>query len=181
MPPRTPAVIAVLLAVAALFNVGAQDNGVSLRRGFREITLGASFTEVQDALIRDSAFNYRGEPDVSLRLSDGEFVIDSPGRVHIDRGLFQFSGGELYNMTLFLNRSRLDYFQLYEQLRGRYGEPRDLDPERALWEDARTRIELARPLTVRYLDLERFESERRSRRATAAAEDVTREAFLEEF
>lgn len=159
----------------------AQDREIELRRGFRDIRLGATFEEVDRELQADTAFVYRGQSDVSLSLSDGRTVIDSRGRVFVDRGLFQFADGRLYTMALYVNRDRLDYFQVFEQLRARYGEPFDLDPQRAFWEDATTRIELERPLTVRYLDLAVFEARRGARRALEAAEDVAREQFLEEF
>ena len=136
---------------------------------------------IDPVLQSDPAFQYRGEPDVSLRLSDGGSVIDTRGRVYVDRGIFQFHEEQLFAIALYLDRSRLDYFQLYEQFRDRYGEPFDLDPRRALWEDQQTRIELERPLTVRYLDLETFEARRRDSRTEQAAEDITRERFLEEF
>jgi len=157
------------------------DAEVPLRRGFRDLLLGTPFNQAQEFLQSDPAFQYRGEPDVSLRLSDGGTVIDTRGRVYMDRGIFQFHEEQLFSIALYLDRSRLDYFQLYEQFRDRYGEPIDLDPQRALWEDQRTRIELERPLTVRYLDLETFEARRRETRTEQAVEDITRERFLEEF
>ena len=162
-------------------SIGAQDREIELRRAFREVRLGAPIEEVERALAADIAFAYRGRADVSLRLSDGQTVIDSRGLVFVDRGLFQFADGRLYTMAIYVNRDRLDYFQVFEQLRARYGDPLDLDPRRAVWEDGATRIELERPLTVRYLDLAVFEARRGVDRALDAAEDVAREQFLEEF
>ncbi|MFP4210707.1 MAG: hypothetical protein ACLFR8_05660 [Alkalispirochaeta sp.] len=174
-------ILAMIVAAACINLVGAQDNGVSLRRGFRDVELGASFDVTESALIRDPAFQYRGRPDITMALSDRERVIDTRGRVYMERGVFSFHDNRLFSISLYLSRRRLDYFQLFDQLRERYGDPRDLDPERAIWEDGTTRIELERPLTVRYLDLAMFE-ERRDRAETAEAlEEVTREQFLEEF
>lgn len=180
-------VTAVILIGGGAPPLLAQDNAAqdseeaTLRRGFRDLLLGIPFNEAQQLLQRDPAFQYRGEPDVSLRLSDGGTVIDTRGRVYMERGIFQFHEARLFAIALYLDRSRLDYFQLYEQFRERYGEPVDLDPQRALWEDQQTRIELERPLTVRYLDLETFEARRQESRTEQAAEDVAREQFLEEF
>ncbi|MFO8042674.1 MAG: hypothetical protein R6U25_05700, partial [Alkalispirochaeta sp.] len=112
--------ISSCLAVFAQEPAGA-DVEPALRRGFREILLGTPFERTQELLQGDSAFQYRGEPDVSLRLSDGGTVIDTRGRVYMDRGIFQFHEGQLFSIALYLDRSRLDYFQLYEQFRGRYG------------------------------------------------------------
>jgi hypothetical protein len=176
----------VCIVTFLLFSVGvsllsAQDTEEELQRGFRDVVLGLSFEETEQRLAADLAFQYRGQPDVSMRLSDGESVIDTRGRLYVDRGLFQFFDGTLYSMALYLNRGRLDYFQLYEQLRGRYGEPMDLDPQRSVWQDQQTRIELERPLTVKYLDLARFEERRATQETLEAAEDLARDQFLEEF
>jgi hypothetical protein len=175
--------VLLLLGSSPGYSQDAATSGdeVSLRRGFREIQLGVSFERAQDLIQADSAFQYRGEPDVSLRLSDGGTVIDTRGRVYMERGIFQFHENQLFSIALYLDRSRLDYFQLYEQFRGRYGDPVDLDPQRALWEDQSTRIELERPLTVRYLDLETFRLRRRDTRTQEAAEDIARDQFLGEF
>ncbi|TVR70421.1 MAG: hypothetical protein EA427_05905 [Spirochaetaceae bacterium] len=153
----------------------------ALQRGYRELQLGDSYAAVEETLQRDPNFDYRGAPDVSLAPGTNDRVIDTRGRGYVERGLFQFQEGNLYIMALYLNRGRLDYFQLFNQLRQRYGDPRDLDPHRAIWEDQMTRIELERPLTVRYLDLATFEARRRERRELQALEDLTREQFLEDF
>ncbi|MFW5694565.1 MAG: hypothetical protein ACOCYB_05315 [Alkalispirochaeta sp.] len=184
--------VAVILLAVVVYTVGfdtlaAQDadpaaaGPEALRRGFRELELGLPFDRVEELLQGDSAFQYRGEPDVSMRRSDGGTVIDTRGRIYMDRGIFQFHDDQLFTIALYLDRSRLDYFQLYEQFRSRYGEPTELDPQRAFWEDQRTRIELERPLTVRYLDLETFEARRNETRLQQATEDIAREQFLEEF
>lgn len=171
--------VAVTLWFIAVAAVSAQEGG--LRRGYRAVELGMSFDAAQQALRQDAGFAYRGEPDVSLRLSDGQSVIDSAGNGFIRRALLQFASGELYILALYLDRQYLDYFALFGALRERYGDPDELSPDRALWRDERTRIELERPLTVRYLDIERFEQQRGQRRAERALLDLNRERFLEEF
>ncbi|POQ98202.1 hypothetical protein AU468_14295 [Alkalispirochaeta sphaeroplastigenens] len=153
----------------------------SLQRGFRELLLGLPFETIQDRLKEDLSFSYRGEPDVSMSLTSGEYVIDVRGRRYLERGLFQFHQEELYIITLYPNPQLLDYFQIFERLRSRYGEPRDLDNRRAFWEDGITRIELERPLVVRYLDLQRFLERRQERRTRETLEDLSREQFLESF
>lgn len=178
---RVSMCVALVLALVGASSAWPQDADLQLRRGFRAVTLGLPFASVQQELAADPAFLYRGEPDVSLRLSDGESVIDTRGRVYVDRAVFQFHEGRLFSMAMYLSRRNLDYFQLFEQLRTRYGEPVELDPQRAYWQDERTRIELERPLTVRYLDRAVFEERRSAARTLEAAEDVAREQFLEEF
>lgn len=170
-----------ILAILICAALPAQDAGVSLRRGFRETQLGSSLQQTQETLQADSAFYYRGPADVSLLPSDGEYVIDSTGRGFVERGLFQFYEGELYSIAIYIDRRQLDYFQLFEQLRGRYGDPMDLDPQRAIWEDGTTRIQLERPLTVRYLDLITFLDRRNETRRLDSAAATSRDQFLSEF
>lgn len=177
---RCVVVTTVLLSVLGL-SVMAQDAGLVLRRGYREIVLGMEFEATQSALQAESSFFYRGPADVSLLPSDGEYMIDSTGRGYIDRGLFQFHEGRLYSIAVYMNNRRLDYFQLFEQLRGRYGDPIDLDPDRAIWEDGATRIQLERPLTVRYLDLETFLDRRNETGRLDSAARMSRDDFLSEF
>lgn len=176
---RLAATTIIVCVVAVL--IPAQDSGISLRRGYRDILLGMEFEATQRALQSEAAFFYRGPADVSLLPSDGEYIIDSAGRGFVDRGLFQFHQGSLYSIAIYLDRTRLDYFQMFEQLRGRYGEPTDLDPNRAIWEDESTRIELERPLTVRYLDLETFLQRRNETRRLDSAAQMSRDMFLSEF
>lgn len=170
-----------VLAIAflgVLFNVEAQE---PLQRGFRAIQLGISQDQAGELLIEDPSFLYRGQPDVSIALTRNEPVIDTRGAGFVSRGLLQFTDDRLYILTLYLNQQQLDYFVMYEQLRERYGEPQELDPQRSLWDDGRTRIELERPLTIRYIDLDVFEQRRQERRTLRATQAVTREEFLQNF
>lgn len=173
--------IVTILGLLVVTAVSAQDEGISLRRGFREIVLGSDFDTTETAIIGDGAFAYRGRPDISLSLSREDTVIDTRGRGYVDRALFAFHNDRLFSISLYLQQQRLDYFQVFNQLSERYGDPATLDPERALWEDGRTRIELERPLTVRYLDVETFRARRDEARNRQAIEDITREEFLDEF
>jgi hypothetical protein len=153
----------------------------ALPRGFRNITLGLEYETAERQVSADTAFAFRGQPDVSIALSDGEPLIDTRGRGYVDRGVFSFYENRLFSISLYLSTQRLDYLQMYNQLAGKYGDPTDLDPRRAVWDDGVTRIELERPLTVRYLDVTVFERRRDTQRAAEAVEDMTRRQFLELF
>ena len=200
MVKRYPSIFFVLLIVAAGISpvisqepVVSQEPGESgrtadessdpptLLRGFRDLQLGLSFSEAQAVLRRDSAFNYRGPEDVSLRLSDSRTVIDSPGRGFVDRVLLQFFDESLYIITLYLNRDRLDYFQVFNRMSARYGTPTELNPQMTRWEDAATRITVERPLQVQYLDLATFERVRDSARIEEAIQTELRQEFLDAF
>lgn len=158
-----------------------QPAGRILLRGYQSIELGLPFPAVQERLREEPDFAYRGEPDLSLAPASEEQVIDTAGRGYLDRAVFQFQEDSLYLFMLYLDRRRLDYFQLYNRLEQRYGAPDDLDPQRAVWQDNATRIELERPLTVRFMDLGLFEQRKLERRALESIEETTRERFLDAF
>ncbi len=137
--------------------------------------------ELRERLEGNSNFIYRGGPDVSLRPSDQERSIETEGRGYMERGAFHFDEGILYIITLFLNRERLDYFTLYRTLEGKYGSPEALTPERALWENEETRITLERPLTVKYLDIPRFQARIEEGTMEESLRIQARNIFLDQF
>jgi hypothetical protein len=99
----------------------------------------------------------------------------------MERGAFLFEEDFLYIITLFLNRERLDYFTIYRTLQSKYGDPDDLSPEAAIWEDEATRMSLERPLTVKYVDLDRFEAQIEEGEMGESLRAQMREIFLEQF
>jgi hypothetical protein len=181
-PPLPVLLLALFLPLTpAGTPLSGQENRVELPRGFRDILLGLEFPVIEERVSRDSAFAFRGRPDVSMALSDGEPLIDTRGRGYVDRGVFSFHENRLFSFSLYLETQRLDYIQLYNHFSEKYGQPVDLDPRRAVWDDGRTRIELEKPLTLRYLDVAVFEERRTDSRAAEAVEDLTRRQFLELF
>ncbi len=182
-PRVLPLSIWIFIVVAPVFAQTTEGGSIAdqLSRGFRDIQLGMEFDAAEEAIAGDPAFDFRGRPDVSITLSDGEPTIDTNGRSFVRRGVFSFHRERLFTFSLYLSTQRLDYLQLYNQLRSRYGEPDDLDPRRAVWEDDATRITLERPLTVTFLDRVVFEERRDANRRDEALEDIARDEFLELF
>lgn len=99
----------------------------------------------------------------------------------MERGAFHFDESVLYIVTLFLNRERLDYFTIYRTLEQKYGAPDGLTPERAVWQNEQTRMSLERPLTVKYVDLPRFEARIAEGEMETSLRTQARNAFLEQF
>lgn len=165
--------------VTAQENLGQEPR--DLPRGFDDLLLGLSLQEARDRLVGNSSFMYRGAPDVSLRPFDQERSIETDGRGYMERGAFLFDDDYLYIITLFLNRERLDYFTMYRTLERKYGEPDDLSPERALWENETTSMSLERPLTVKFVDRERFEGRIEEGEMEESLRAQMREIFLEQF
>lgn len=166
--------------------ISAQDepeagDGEALSRGFSTIELGLTLEMARQRLEGDPNFAYRGEPDVSLLASPNRTLLEVPGANFVDRALLQFRDESLFSLSLEINTSRLDYFTMYRTLSDSFGEPSSLSPARAVWEDEQTRISLERPLTVRYLDRDVFESIREAGQAQESLEELSRDRFLEQF
>ncbi len=150
-------------------------------RGFRGLELGMSLEQVKAKLEGDALFGYRGDPDVSLLPSPQQTLIECSGVSWVRRAFFQFQEGRLLSIILVLDDRRLDYYTLYQTLSRKYGGPARLDPAEAVWEFPGVRLSLERPLSVKYLDSDRFEALRRQGQAGQALSEVSKNAFLQEF
>lgn len=147
--------------------------------GYGGYTFGQSLQGVQEQLQSDPMFDYRGPPDVSLVPLDREPLLDVTGTSFIQRGQFQFSGDELYAISLVLNPQLLDYFTVGQALAAQYGEPGELAPGFRIWESEQVQLRLERPLTVKYLDRGVLSRLQRDSQAQQTLQQITREAFLD--
>lgn len=152
-----------------------------LQRGFSAMVLGQTLAEAKRVLPTDPYFVYRGDPDVSFLPLQEIPLITVAGRTFVSRGLFQFTDEALSVITLELDQARLDYFSVFQSLVAQYGEPFDLDPTRAYWEDELTRISLERPLVVKYIDRPTLDARAEAGRTQEALDAVSRDRFLEEL
>lgn len=151
----------------------------ALPDAFEGIRLGSSQFEVEDALQSSVFFYYRGAPDVTLRPGTTDLIYEVEGLAHIRDGLFQFRDGSLFSITIRLRERSLDFYSVYTTLREKYGEPTDVHPQRIRWEDELVRMDLERPLTLRYVDREAFEQMLRDAEIIDDYDEVTRDAFLD--
>jgi len=175
-------ILSAFLILVPLYFVEAQsDDLASVPRSYHGISLGMAPEEVKNLLLQDPWFNYRGDADVSLLERPRASLIDAGGSLFIKRGLFQFENDALSAILLELNPETIDWFTVYTTLEDRYGNPADLNPQKAWWEDGQTRLALERPLTVKYLDLSVFEAAKAEVSDRAAWRAKAREEFLDEF
>ena len=173
--------VRILLIVAILGIAASRVPAGELQRGFSSIRLGMALDEAKEALQTDPHFRYRGDPDVQFLPLTEIPLIETEGRVFVDRAVLQFQDDDLAVIALMLDRTRLDYFSVYESLVSSYGQPTRLDPGQAVWEDGRTRIALERPLTVKYIDVPTLNAIIESGRMEDALDEVTRERFLDQL
>ncbi len=160
--------------------VGAQAAAAG-PRGFRGLELSMSLEQVKARLEADALFGYRGDPDVSLLPTPQQTLIECSGVSWVRRAFFQFHEGTLLSIILVLDDRRLDYYTLFQTLSRKYGDPARLDPAETVWEFPGVRLSLERPLSVKYLDSDRFEALRKQGQAGETLSEVSKKAFLEEF
>jgi hypothetical protein len=150
-------------------------------RSFRNISLGMSMEGVKEVLKADGLFAYRGEPDVSLLPRPNESLIEVSGLSYVRRAFFQFHEDRLFVMIFAINESRMDHYSVFTSISSKYGKPQSLSPAESIWDDGATRLSIERPLAVKYIDLEIFNSLREAGRAEQSWEQLLRKDFLDGF
>lgn len=161
-------------------NNGQQDQA-ALPVEYRSIRLGMDIGAVKEALKQDAVFGYRGERDVSMLLTENRSLIESAGSFFISRSWFQFYKDNLYTMIFKLNTDTVDYYSVYSKFCEKYGEPTSINPQRAVWEDAHTRVVIERPLIVKYIDLTVFNELISQSTTEKAASETNRQNFIDGF
>ena len=84
-------------------------------------------------------------------------------------------------IILELNPETMDWYTVYTSLENKYGLPNEIDPTKAWWDDGTTRLALERPLTVKYLDLQVFDTALEEETDRIAWRDIARKKFIDEF
>ena len=153
----------------------------ALPDGYRNILLGMPLEQVKTALIAESRFDYRGEPDVSLQDFGSRYLISAKGRGFIDEGFFQFNEEKLYLIILTFDLEQMDFFTIQQDLTRKYGTPADLSPRGMSWENETVILTLEYPLTLKYLDKRTFEGFLEDARAREGFKEISREEFLKDF
>ncbi len=167
--------ITLLLTVFLSLSLYAQQ---SVPNGYRNIRLGMNIEDVKEELKADYIFNYRGERDVSFLPSNSQTIIETSSDTWLERCWFQFHEDELYTIIINFNSERIDYFSVYNELLGKYGEHVSLSPERVVWESNSVTMSLERPVSVKYVDNAVFESIRDQANVEQTAMEDLRENIL---
>jgi hypothetical protein len=150
-------------------------------RGYRTVSLGMDIDNLKEVLQEDETYQFRGDRDVSFLPIDQEDLIETSGTSFVQRAAFQLRDGSLYIFTLTLNTRLVDHYSVFTTFVQRYGQPSYLDPKEAIWESEATRVSIERPLTVKYIDKERFNDMLFNSRVIESREVQQREDFLNGF
>jgi hypothetical protein len=73
------------------------------------------------------------------------------------------------------------YYSMFTTLTKKYGEPDSLNPQKAVWKNEQTTLSLEKPLTIKYIDNELFDSTQNYSNLPKTGTEITREMFLDEF
>jgi len=169
-----------LLFICSLTLLSAQDEQ-PLPEGFSGLILGMTMDEAKEALVKESYFDYRGDPDVSLLPSPDSSIIECDGRFFIDQASFQFYDDSLFIIILQLDQKEIDFFSMFTALTEKYGEADYLDPGQVIWNDEKVQLSLERPLTVKYMNWELFGEIRKQAVIEDSIKQETRKDFIELF
>ncbi|MBR0496432.1 MAG: hypothetical protein IJJ71_09690 [Treponema sp.] len=170
----------ILFAVFAFF-LSAQI--FSLPNGYSSAKLGMDIDSLKEALKKDHQFGYRGDRDVSLSPSDGQFLIETDGSQFgfsfLGRCWFQFANDKLYIITLNLDRNKVDHYSVFSKLCEKYGNPDELSPKKSVWRDGDVILSLEKPLTLKYTDAKAFDSKKDSSNVEKTTAEKARDKFLD--
>lgn len=157
-----------------------------LPRGFHNIELGMSLEETKSELLKDYDFGYHGDSDVSLLPGINKTLIEtdtsrSIGSPFLERCYFQFSEERLYIITININTEKMDYYSIFTTLCNKYGNPQNLNPNSATWQNDDVTMSLEKPLTLKYIDNQIFEELKQYSNIEKSGEEKTRQMFLDEL
>ena len=178
----------VIVAFFSFFAFAAeqtsQRNGQyeKLPMGYGDIQLGMSVDEVKSALLKNHAFGYRGDRDVSFSPKDNQVLIETDGAYapfsYFGRCWFQFADGKLYIITINLNDEKVDHYSVFTSLCNKYGGPNQLSPKKSQWQNDDVMMSLERPLSLKYIDAKAFADRQGKAKVEKTYGEQNREEFL---
>lgn len=174
----------ICAVISALFLSTGIIFAESLPNGYGEVKLGMSLEAAKEALKKNTDFGYHGDRDVSLLPGENRVLIETDadrglGSNFLNRCWFQFADDKLYIMIINVNREKMDYYSIFTTLCDKYGNPDSLNPEKAVWKSEAVTMSLEKPLTLKYVDNEKFEELQNKSNVPKGPVEITREDFLE--
>lgn len=157
------------------------EREITLPVGYGGVTLGMSFEDTKEALLKNREFGYKGERDVSLLPGENRALIETDAIKHhvysfLDRCWFQFADEKLEVITINLNQERMDHYSVFSALCKKYGNPNSLSPQKSVWQNDDVIMSLERPLTIKYVAS--GSGEGLGGEAPLSGMEITRESFL---
>ena len=152
-----------------------------LPSGFMNIRLGQNMDELEDSLTENSYFDYRGRPDVDMRISNERNLIECSGFSYIKKGYFQFYQKKLIIITILIDENELDFYSFYVNFEKKYGKPHSLNPDGVYWENDDISLSLEKPLSVKYVDKKAFEEIKEKSASKETRQKILKGDFIDTF
>ncbi len=155
----------------------------SLPLGFDEIKLYKTKDEIISIINKNEYFRVVREPEISFLPSTQEQLLTVEGKKFIKEGLFQFTKeNSLKVIILYLDKTQSDYFTLYTLFYDKYGRPYSISPTQASWKDDNVRIIIEKPLTIKYVSIEKGKNQDKAQESSVISiKRKEREKFLSNF
>ncbi len=160
---------------------GSAAPAAGLPSGFMNITLGLTMEELENALYDNSYFDYRGKPDVDMRISEERSLIECSGFSYVKKGYFQFYNKKLIIITVIIDENELDFYSFYTKLEKKYGKADRLNPDGVYWENSDLIMSLEKPLSVKYTDKKSFSEIKEKFAEKTTSRKKLKEDFVDTF
>ena len=149
--------------------------------GFMNILLGQSMEELESSLRDNSYFDYRGKPDVEMKISSERNLIECSGFSYIEKGFFQFYNGKLIIITILIDENELDFYSFYSEFEKKYGKPARLNPDGMYWESEDVSFALEKPLRIKYMDKKAVQEIKDNSLSQESNQMILKKKFIESF
>ena len=170
-------ILGLLLFIISLDYIFCEE----IPSGFMNITLGQTMETLENNLSENTYFDYRGEPDVDMRISSQRNLIECSGFSYIEKGYFQFYNGKVIIITILLDEKELDYYTFYSTLEKKYGKPEHLNPDRVYWETETHSFSLEKPLRIKYMDKTAIQEIKEKSISKESAQTILKKDFVDSF
>ena len=80
-----------------------------------------------------------------------------------------------------MDEDKIDFYTFQTQFNSKYGIPNSLDPSGMIWENSTNRVSLEYPLSVKYVNLDVFNSLLTESQLNKSNEEIQREDFINSF
>jgi hypothetical protein len=141
------------LLLFTIFVLAFPINCKDLSKGYKDILLGMSKTQVEDILKKDPDFKASKQEILTVRIEPDKEIISSEGNGYIKNGYFHFLNDKLFQIFLVLDEKKIGYYLLLKNNTDKFGKPQKLDPKSATWLDNEVSIVIEKSCTIKYFYL----------------------------
>ena len=128
----------------------------TMKREFRNVALLENYENVINKLKSDNVILVDPDSDFGDFDEENPTLIKAKIPQYVDHIYYQFFKNKLFAISLFWNKERYDYLNIYKKLKLKYGKPKVFNSVNSIWEDEKTIIILDNLPSIKYIDKESF-------------------------